>query len=540
MEEKRNNATEKVENIAREEGYENVGEALTKEQRLFKQTEEKREQDAYARMRYKENMKAEKERAARYKQAVKERATDEKRGWSDGQGYDGRQGDKSGGKKKAGAGWIIAVVALGVTTLVMGTLLIMSTSGTIGENKQMTGAVDGAYYDLVNFVDAMDVDMSKLIVSNDKKQQQKILVGLSAKAQLAAKDISGLPIKDESKFYTTKFVNQVGDYSKYLNNKLIDGLSITEEDKDNLKSLYRINGELKKELTDLTADMGADYDFKTLIDDNADDLVTGKFDELESNAVDYPKLIYDGPFSDALDEKSPKGLEGKDLSLAVVTEKLKDDLKAYGITNVTPDGEGQGVIKTYNFVCKTEDEGKMYVETSKAGGKIVMFECYRDCTEQRVSLNQAEQIADKFLKNMGFDNMKAVWATEKGAVAYLNYVYTIDGVAVYPDMVKLTVCKERGVVSSMDAREYYLNHTERTLEEATITADQAKMRVNENIKQQTCRKAIVPYGENKEVLTYEISGTCDGATYYVYIDAADGKEIQIFRVIETTEGKLLI
>ena len=50
----------------------------------------------------------------------------------------------------------------------------------------------------------------------------------------------------------------------------------------------------------------------------------------------------------------------------------------------------------------------------------------------------------------------------------------------------------------------------------------------------------MPYGETREVLTYEISGEYAGATYYVYIDATDGKEIQIFRVIETTEGQLLI
>ena len=45
---------------------------------------------------------------------------------------------------------------------------------------------------------------------------------------------------------------------------------------------------------------------------------------------------------------------------------------------------------------------------------------------------------------------------------------------------------------------------------------------------------------NKEALAYEFSGTAGGATYYVYIDAADGKEIEIFRVVETTEGRLLI
>ena len=537
MKYERNNATEKVENIT--SGAEA---ALSEEEKAFIEAEAEREAAA-------DEVLTDRERRAAYRKAQiekKNKLKREKYAWREGvygdaaaTGGNGGNGG-NGGKKRSDSGWLIAVVVLGSIALIMSTLFIVAMTVGIGNDKQLAGTVDEAYYDLVNYVDSMDVDMSKLIVSNDRKQQQRILTELSAKAQLAANDVTRLPLKDESKFYTTKFINQVGDYSKYLNNKLIDGLSITEDDKDNLQSLYEINGGLKRELTALTADMGENFDFMTLLDDGSTNDVTDKFNELESNAVDYPKLIYDGPFSDALDEKTPKGLDGEEVSLEKAMETVKSTFEAYGVGDLTAEGEGNGVIKTYNFDCETDDEGGMYVELSKTGGKVVMFECYRDCTEQRVSLDEAEQIADKFLEKLGFEDMKAVWATEKGAVAYLNFVHTINGVAVYPDMVKVTVCKERGVVSSMDAREYYLNHTERSLRTDIITAPEAQAMVNENIEQKTCRLAIVPYGETREVLTYEISGEYAGATYYVYIDATDGKEIQIFRVIETTEGQLLI
>ena len=390
MEEKRNNATEKVDDITK---------TLTEEQKRFLKEEQARETAAYDKMESKERFAREKHRFA-----------DEKHGYREydlgGNGGNGGNGGKK--NKSSGTGWIIAVVALGTFALIMTTLFVISITSGMGGNKQLNGTVEEAYYDFVNYVDSMDVDMSKLIVSNDVKQQQRILSELSAKARLAANDISRLPLKDESKFYTTKFVNQVGDYSKYLNNKLIDGLSVTDDDKNNLKNLYEINGELKRELTALTADMGANYDFKTLLDDNAGGMVTGKFDELESNAVDYPKLIYDGPFSDALDEKTPKGLDGEELSLAAATEITKKVFSSYGLTDVEADGTGDGVIKTYNFDCKTEDNGKMYVETSVVGGRPVIFECYRDCTEERISLEQAEDIADKFLERLASETFKRI------------------------------------------------------------------------------------------------------------------------------------
>ena len=47
--------------------------------------------------------------------------------------------------------------------------------------------------------------------------------------------------------------------------------------------------------------MGENYDFKNLAENNANDLIVKQFNELEKSAVDYPQMIYDGPFSDGLD-----------------------------------------------------------------------------------------------------------------------------------------------------------------------------------------------------------------------------------------------
>ena len=527
--EKMNNATEKVENIAKTNAAAqtdvfDVDEATEKEfyeEDYLKEAEAQREAAAVEKMREKEK-----------RAELKEDRLNEK---SD------RSGDGGGKKRKKGGmgGWIAAVSILSAACIVLATLLIVNGDGGAGYGKQLTGTVDETYYDFVNYVDSMDADMSKLLVSKDEKYKQKLLVELSTKARLAADDVARLPLKDESKFYTVKFVNQVGDYGKYLNNKLIDGLSFTKEDNETLADLYKINAGLKKELSKLTADLGVDFDFTELLSEKSNAL-TDKFDELESNAVDYPKLIYDGPFSDSLDTDGVKSDLGAELTLAQAQDAVRTAFDPYGVIDVKPDGEGEGVIKTYNFDCTLDSGDKLYVELSKAGGKVVLFECYKDCTGDNVGLTEAENISDDFLEHLGFKNMKAVWATESGAVAYLNYVYSINGVIVYPDMVKLTVCKERGLVSGMDAREYYMNHTLRSLPTDIITAPEAIDRVFEDLEVKTCRLAVIPLGETRETLSYEISGKYDGTTYYVYIDAKSGNEVEILKVVETTEGTLLI
>ena len=56
----------------------------------------------------------------------------------------------------------------------------------------------------------------------------------------------------------------------------------------------------------------------------------------------------------------------------------------------------------------------------------------------------------------------------------------------------------------------------------------------------TCRLALVPVGNSNERLCYEFMGELDGSTFYVYIDAVNGRQVEMFKVVEGTEGTLLM
>ncbi len=436
-------------------------------------------------------------------------------------------------------GWLAAVISLASVVLVLGTLFALNMFGMFGGNMKNDAQVAETYYDLVDYVGNMDVNMSKLLVSNDEAQQQKILTELSTQASLAASDMGRLPIKDEGKYYTTKFINQVADYAKYLNNRLIDGHSLTEKDYENLKSLYEINNKIKSEFALLSDNIGENFDFNTILDDNGDNLFIEKFVELESNAVEYPKLIYDGPFSDALDEKEVKGLSGEDITTPTAQETFSKIFSSRGVKNVEVVGEGAGKIHTYNVEADTE-AGMLYAALTKKGGKLLQFNHYMDCSESNFDMDSCVKIGNEFLRENGLDNMKAVWATESEFVCYVNYCFEQNGVVVYPDMIKLTVCKERGEVSGFDATSYYLNHTVRKIGEAQISVEKAEKSLSTNLDVEGSRLVVIPKGETQEVLAYEFMGTSGGTTYYVYVDAVTGKEVQIFSVVKTTEGTYLL
>ena len=54
-----------------------------------------------------------------------------------------------------------------------------------------------------------------------------------------------------------------------------------------------------------------------------------------------------------------------------------------------------------------------------------------------------------------------------------------------------------------------------------------------------CR-VVVPFGKQSERLCYEFSGEYDGSIFYAYIDARTGKQVELFKVIEGSEGSLLM
>ena len=53
----------------------------------------------------------------------------------------------------------------------------------------------------------------------------------------------------------------------------------------------------------------------------------------------------------------------------------------------------------------------MFAQLSKKGGKVVMFDSYKECDDKNFSVERCVDIATDFLNDLGFDNMKAVWTS---------------------------------------------------------------------------------------------------------------------------------
>ena len=441
--------------------------------------------------------------------------------------------------RKGFGGWLAAVISLGVVSLVLASVLAFTFLMPRATDTLLETSYQRAFYDTVMQVDNMDLNLSKALATKDTGALQKYLVDLAINSELAENDIQELPLQDESKFYTAKLINQIGDYAKYLNKKLIDGEGITSEEYQTLKRLYSSNLTLKNTLKDVMSNMSEDYSFMELAEAGADDIVLSSLGELQNLSVEYPELIYDGPFSDGLDKITAKGISGEEISASKAVEKFNSLFSGYGIENAENVGTLDGVIPCYNVQGEIDGD-IIFAQISKEGGHLIMFAYAGTCESVKIEQDTAVEIAEKYLSELGYESMNSVWANLAGNVYTINLAHIKDGVVVYPDLVKVRVCGETGKVIGMEASSYYQSHTARSIESAKISEKTARENVFSSIEILSVRKALVPIGEKTEKLCYEFCGEMDGDTYYVYIDAISGKQVEMFKVVSGTEGTLLM
>ena len=328
-------------------------------------------------------------------------------------------------------------------------------------------------------------------------------------------------------------------YAKYLNHKLIDGEDLTLQDKEGLIQLYQANLSLKNALQKITSQMNGNYSFTELDNAKSNDILLDTLGELENLSVQYPELIYDGPFSDGLLDRKVKGINGEEVTFDEAKKVFAKIFNDYSIDNISSAGETNASIECYNIQGEIDGD-ILFAQISKKGAKLVMFSYAGSCTNTVVNEETAIENAQAFIEKMQIKNMQEVWLNLTGNVYTINFAGNENGTIIYPDMIKVRVCAETGKVIGLEATEYFTNHTERTLGVPTISKETAKQKLIDGFNVMGVRKAIVPIGTNGEKLCYEIYGEVGEQTYYVYIDAESGRQVQMFKVVSGTEGEFLM
>jgi len=436
-------------------------------------------------------------------------------------------------------GWLAAVIALGVTTLALGAMTTFGWINMNGMQADMATVHTESMYELNSIVDNLDSNLSKARVSNSRNEQVRLLTDIAVESEMAETVLERLPLETQTTQNLTSFINKMGDSAQEMLYSVASGKKLTESQIASLEHMYKTNLQFKEMINRITSSFNG-KDMISAINGKADGLINSSFTEIQNNTIETPKEIHDGPFAENIKKVSPKNLEGlKEITASKAETLAKKYFNGYNVQEANCTGETTAEQLTVFNINLTTPDGEMSAQLSKLGGKVVAFNSFKDCNDKNFDIERCEVIAQEFLNELGYTGMKAVWSSENGTTCNLNFAYEQDGVVVYPDMIKVKVCEERGIVTGIEALSYVLNHTERQLPTAGISKSQAREKLNGGFDVKTSRLCLIPF-DGGESLAYEFSGTFEGSTYYIYIDAKSGEELNVFTVVGTNQGRALL
>ena len=436
-------------------------------------------------------------------------------------------------------------LVIGLSVLLAGAITF-GVVQTVKRNRTeyyLNNVYQKTFNELVDHINSMNVNLSKMMIASTPRMYMPLIEDICTDVDQTQILLGQLPVSHMVSGDISRFIIQTGDYCNTLSKKIVDGGYMQKTDMDQLESLNKACNDLTVKLIELQKNNNLQFDglntdifFAEAVDNG-----TNPVYKLQEAQSEYPRLIYDGPFSESVMNTEPKGLIGSDVSLDEAKQKALDFLQLKG--QISDAGEENSNMPAYDFNFTGEDGTTLSMAVTKRGGYIIWISVDRKTGSGGIpseeKAKECAQIAVDYMKQRGLE-MQATYAQYYYGEAIINLAGTQNDVILYPDLIKVWVDIQNGKVVAMDARNYLMAHQDRNLQiDKVIQVDKARENVGYALQIDSERLAVIPLDNGSEVLCYEFSGLYDANRFYVYVNAENGKEEEVLKVIDTEDGTLV-
>lgn len=434
---------------------------------------------------------------------------------------------------------LVSLTAAAIAALSARNIILMR------ENRNKDILISNGYVraleDLTAAADNISSTLEKRLYAGTPEQQSKLADKLFNEASSAKSAMLQLPVQELSLENTYKFLSQVGNYAQSIAKKSAAGEEISDDEYNNLKSLRKYAETLSSDLWSLEKSVSSGEINISDISNNDNTNyaeVTEGFTEFEESFESYPRLIYDGPFSDHIMEKEPQMLKDKNKvskSKALERASMTLNVSANDLTNVTERG---GNLPAWIF---SDSENGVSCAVTKQGGMVSYFIKSRQPENVSLSMKEAVKNAEEYIANSSYDNMKVTYYEKQDNVVTVNFAYCIDGITCYTDLIKVSVALDNGEILGFEASGYIVNHQKRAFPDEEFSIRDCREKLSPMLKCIGENRALIPSDGGSEVYCYEYKCTSeDGRNVLVYFNAQTGVEEQILILLENESGTLTI
>jgi len=448
-------------------------------------------------------------------------------------------------------------------TLIFGSALVITLGtavlyqGTLAKTyrRQLEYAYQEALGQLAESTAAIAVDLEKACYAGSEPSVWETSARLWRECGTAKAALSALPLENEGLSGTAGFLSQVGDYAMALarsgkasdRSQLADLLPYAQklaQQTDLLESSV-LSGEIPAyglALGYLEGTQSAEENkaiaTSAPVEQPQNQEPSGSagessFAAMEEGFASLPRLIYDGPFSTHLQDRSPQMLTNlphlsRDRAKAAAADLLGGQPEEAGDENSS--------IPSYLFTL-----GEKTAAITKQGGFVLWMTDGTPVEGQNISLSQAKQAARTKLEELGYPDMESSYHEVAGNVAIFNFAAFQNGVVCYTDLIKIGVALDSGRVVQLDARGYLMNHHTRTLPAVTLAQEEASRLLSPALTATSSRLALIPSAGEQERLCHEfLCRGLDDRHVLVYLNASTGAEEDILLLEMDENGTLTV
>lgn len=420
-----------------------------------------------------------------------------------------------------------------ITIIALAVLLIGAVWAALAQNDRAQALSDTAdasirraLYESADLLGGLQGSLLKLPASGSAAQEQLLLTDIALQAFGVQENLAVLPSDAQDLQGALKFANQIQDYATVLTARLAGGGALTDEDQAQLSSLAQTSQELQLLLI-AAAESNEKVQFAP------PETIGGA--QQQEPTVEYPSLIYDGPFSDGA-KSGTIPVQGGDLfDIDRAQQAAVDFVGKERVREARCVGELFSPAPCYEFELDTGIE-TLTVCVTKTGGQVLYMMTDARGASEKLSEGECIDRAAAFLRSRGYGELLPTYWSRLSGFLTINFAAMQDGVLLYPDLIKAEISMETGDVTGIEARNYLTNHVDRTLPQPVVSREEAQSALSSRLRVTGSRLCVIPTDPG-EALAWEFSGEIDGVgSYLVYIDALTGAERQILRIVETETG----
>lgn len=413
-------------------------------------------------------------------------------------------------------------------------------------SRQLSLSSRRSFSELSTYLFEIDSALQKSVFATSPPLAASLCTEIYGKAMSAQLALGRMPFSNVTLEQTSTFVSRVGDYALSLSRRAAAQEVFNDEDLKNLRSLSETAAWLSQSLIDMQRQIeNGEITLETLEQTEARLKVPesagsgGGFQAVESEFPEVPTLIYDGPFSQHLEQQKPRSLEGFPEISEDEAKQIAADFFGLDAGALKPAGKGEGKLPFYGF--SAESDGGFYAAVPRQGGiPLLMYRTPQQGEAQKTK-EEALEIAAAFLREHDFPEMHQSYHMENDGILTVNFAATQDGVILYPDLVKVSVSLSDGGIAGFEAEGYIMNHMTRSIPAAAISDGEAEKQVASGLSVLSHKMAIIPTAGKNEVFCHEfICENPNGVHCLVYVNAQTGTQEKILLLIEDESGTLTV